>query len=334
MLDICVLYRTVDKPWGGANQFLRSLMSEFVRSGHLVTTAPTRQTQVVLINSWLWSLGRYIKPNQIAQLRATGNMTPLGRLLPQCVHAKRRRIGPVLIHRVDGVAELVRGSKSKADLVQPAVNRLTDQTIFQSEFCRTTFIEKMGITPSVSRVILNAVDPSIFFPDSSADPRGGTIRLVAASWSSNPLKGFSALADLSRLPGIEMTFIGNWCPDADPMDVKLVGVRDAKGVAEVMRSSHALVHAAWNESCSNTIVEALACGLPVIYRDSGGNRELAYEYGIPLLDDMSDTVDSLLERYETIREKVLQDRSTFLIRRAAEEYETVFQSAVDAHQTG
>ena len=88
-----------------------------------------------------------------------------------------------------------------------------------------------------------------------------SLRIVGVSWSSNPRKGFATLAEASLLPGVEVTFVGNWCPDISPENVKLTGPLRPEDLAEILRSSHVMLHAAWEEPCSNAIVEALACGL-------------------------------------------------------------------------
>lgn len=52
----------------------------------------------------------------------------------------------------------------------------------------------------------------------------------------------------------------------------ITGARD--DVAELMQSMDVFVLASLNEGISNTILEAMACGLPVVATDVGGNREL------------------------------------------------------------
>ena len=328
MMDICILFDTIDSPWGGGNQFLKGLSAELSAMGHRVRNRPDTYTQVVLLNAHNMGANRPLRPSQVLQLRQTGRMNHLGRLMPEWIQQRRERRGPVLVHRVDGVAELVRGRRTTADEIQPAVNLLTDHTIFQSEYCRTSFAEHCRIVPSSSRVVLNGTDPRLFYPDTGTYWDGGPLRLVAASWSPNLRKGFAEIAEFSRLEGVEVTFAGNWCPDVDIRNVRLVGVLDSRELGALMRTHHALLQPARNEPCSNVIVEALASGLPVLYRDSGGNRELAGDYGVALSDDFSDTVDALRSVYVRLRKRALADRDSFLLCRAAEEYVALFMDAV------
>ena len=156
-------------------------------------------------------------------------MTTLGGMIPAWLHMLRARKGPVLVHRVDGVPKLNRGHETKADQVQPAVNRLTDHTIFQTMFCGTSFAEECGLAPKSWRIIKNAADPRVFFPNPKIVKKDGPLRLVAVSWSSNPRKGFATIADVSRLPGVEVTFVGNWCPEIASRKCKAVGNLDGRG---------------------------------------------------------------------------------------------------------
>jgi len=276
-----------------------------------------------------------ISVNEVGQVKATGHVNAVGRFIPVTLWRLLPRRGPALVHRLDGVAQLIRGFPSAADKLAPAINRLSDYTIFQSVYSRDSFAE-FGVRPERFRIIYNGVDPRIFYPASSASKRylGPTLRLIAVSWSPNPRKGFATLARISKLPGVEVRFVGRWPAEIDPGNVKRLGALTSPEVAEAMRASDAMIHAAENEPCSNAILEALACGLPVLYKASGGNPEIAGPYGIALTEDLAANVEELRVRYNVLREKILDNRHEFLITKAATQYLEVFEEALELSRRG
>lgn len=283
-------------------------------------------SDVVLINAHNIGPRRYAWPGQVAQLRQSGKATNWARFVPKRLWMQRRRSGPTLIHRLDGVAKLIRGVKSTADRLQPAINQLVDYTVFQSSYSEQVFSD-VGVLPGQSQVIHNGVDPKIFYPRMRKPRNDRVLRLVGASWSQNPRKGFATLAEFSRIPNVEIRFVGRWCPSIDSANVNCLGPKSSSEVAELMRHSDAMVHAAINEPCSNAILEGLACGLPVLYRDSGGNRELAGDYGMAISDNLADDIQRLRLQYDDLRQKVLKNRWRFLIDHVAPRYLEAFEYA-------
>lgn len=336
-MNICILFNTTPNAFGGGNQFFKTLTGELVERGHTVTRRPNSSTQIVMLNGFNFAPGKILNPVKIAQLRQTGKYNLLGSILPERYWMSRRRKGPVIVHRLDGVAEQVRGFVSPADAIQPVVNRLCDYTIFQTEYCRTSFAEHANVKPSRYTVINNAVSGDVFHPDSSGESLSrdaGVLKFVAASWSANTRKGFAKLAELSLIDNVEVTFAGNWAPEIPVQNVKLAGVLDSNELSDLMRNSDALIHAALNEPCSNVIVEGLGSGLPVLYRDSGGNAELASNYGISLTDDISADVSRFRRDYQELKARVIEDRDRFLIPRVVVEYESFFEEAIARHASG
>ena len=65
-----------------------------------------------------------------------------------------------------------------------------------------------------------------------------------------------------------------------------------------------------------------------MYRDSGGNSELAGRYGIALTDDLEADIARFREDYDDIQARVIEDRDRFLIPRVVAEYEEYFEQAV------
>ena len=328
-MRICIWFNLTDGPWGGGNNFLRGLRHELLEMGHDVHHEPNRASDLVLVNAFNRGPGQMMNPNQVAQLRQTGKVRWWLSGFASPTWQKLDRRGPTIVHRVDGVAEFVRGFRTKADDIQPAVNAESDLTIFQTVYCRDSF-EEAGAPIGEYDVINNAVDPRFFFPDLDKAPTDERpLRFFASSWSSNPRKGFATIASLSLLKGVEVSFAGRWAEEIDPQKVNLLGAHPSSELGAIMREHDALIHAAKNEPCSNTVVEALASGLPALYLDSGGNKELAGEYGVAICDDLEQDLEAFRSSYNELRERVLDHREKFLMPRAAKAYMESFERARD-----
>jgi glycosyltransferase involved in cell wall biosynthesis len=321
-MRICIWYKITGKAWGGSNSFLRTLANEFVDRGHKVTFSPTAHDDVVLVNSWSRGQGRYLPINQVKYVMVSGSTFPFWGLLN---FGKKP-----IVQRVDGIARLYGRQDELADSIQLEIARLSSHVVFQSRFSEASFAQN-GVLPAHSSIIHNAVDGRIFYPGGPLMLPGGKLKLIAVSWSTNPKKGFSWLPRLAEIAGIEVSFVGKWLETVDPGAVRLLGVKSAPAIAELLRASHALVQPSENETCSNVIVEGLACGLPVLYHPSGGNVELANEYGVPLTENLPSVVEVLSDRYPEFRSRIIEDRSKFLINTCADKYLGVFQEVLEGN---
>jgi glycosyltransferase involved in cell wall biosynthesis len=326
-MKISIWFKITEKPWGGGNQFLRALARNLELLGHEVFNHPTSSADVILLNSHNRGPNLYLNTNQVAQLRSIGRINWWGKIVSQKIWTRIPRKGPPILHRLDGVAALIRGHRTNADILQFGINPLCDYTIFQSAYSKESFL-KFGIIPSKSKIVHNGVDGNIFYPAQSTRSVQYPIRLAAVSWSPNLRKGFSTLAEISNILNVELSFIGHWPPEIAPNKTILLGVKNSTEIAEILRQSDAFIHASENENCSNAILEALACGLPVLYKDSGGNRELAKDYGIPLTKELENNLSDLMINYHDYRQKLLVDRSKFLIEDIARRYLDVFEDAI------
>ncbi len=259
---------------------MRALVAEIRRTGLGVqVNSVGRQTKAVLFNSF--------------------NFRP--ELLRACQRPGLRRV-----HRLDGPMLTYRGFDDGTDRIVEAINReFADLSVFQSGFSRDAHREA-GLVVRDGPIIGNAADPGIFRARGDDPPRE-VLRVFASSWSDNPNKGADVFEWLERNgfgPNVEITFMGRCA-------VRLERIRhlppgDSEAVAEALRRSDVFLAASRNDPCSNSVIEALTVGLPVIYRDSGGHPELVGGGGIGFEapEELPGAWEQVRARYPALRERI------------------------------
>jgi len=184
---------------------------------------------------------------------------------------------------------------------------LAHATVCQSRFSLDAH-RRLGIELVDPVVITNAPVPAILNPPETREPlEGRRIRVVAASWSENPRKGADVLQALGATfdpKRFELTFVGrapkalNGWHVAPPLA--------SEELAELLRGQDVYVAASIDDPCSNALLEALACGLPALYRRSGGHPELVGDGGVGFdgPDDAGTALDRLSVELDERREAI------------------------------
>ena len=268
--DVAIFHELAPPPSGGGHQFLRALIGELERRGlHVEVNRLSAGTPACLFNSFNYD---------IARLR------------------RFARPGCRMVHRVDGPIGVYRGYDDGTDRAIAAVNaELADSTVLQSRYSFEKHAE-LGLHLREPVVIPNTVDPAIFHPSPDRPPvRGRKVRVIATSWSDNARKGADTLAWLDRhldRERYDLTFVGR---APRPFErIRVVGPVASEEVARLLRDHDVYLAPSRDDPCSNALLEALACGLPAVYLDSGGHPELVGGAGLPYHED--EEIPSVLDR--------------------------------------
>lgn len=171
---------------------------------------------------------------------------------------------------------------------------LADTIVYQSGFTRDWWNTAYHSLRKPTHVIHNGVDLQTFSPNGKDTVPGDFIRLLVVEGSFkggherdlfNAVDAAQQLSDLLERP-VELVIAGN-APQEMRDQVRLqrkasvrwLGIVPHAEIPALDRSAHLLFPAEINAACPNSVVEALACGLPVVSYATGSIPELVGQDG-------------------------------------------------------
>jgi len=214
--------------------------------------------------------------------------------------AKRR--GVPILQRLDGMNWIHRRRRSglrhtlRAEannlLLRWVRTHLAETVVYQSDFVQRWWESMYGVAPRRSSVIRNGVPLEEFTPRGFEQPGGKGTRLlvlegaigggyeIGLTWASALAVGLAARG--GTRPPVELTIAGkNKLPasfklagSSQGVTVNWLGEVPPGSVPALLRASDLLFSADVHPACPNSVIEALACGLPVVAFDTGAIGEI------------------------------------------------------------
>jgi glycosyltransferase involved in cell wall biosynthesis len=211
--------------------------------------------------------------------------TWLPRDLRPLVRIARRRRAPIILNQ-NGVAYPGWAGAATEELNRPYRHALlaADHVLYQSEFCKASADTFLGEPSGPWEVLYNAVDVDHFMPPEEPATDGPVLLLGGDQTQSYrlelALRTFALV--LASEPDARLLVTGRLVSRPEPLldelglrgRVEFTGRYAQSDAPQLLRRAQLLLHTKVKDPCPSAVIEAMACGLPVVYPASGGTVEL------------------------------------------------------------
>jgi len=278
-------------PWGGGSRFVAALADGLVAAGNeVVYDLSDRGIDVILlVDPRTRAPNVTFGPGQIARYLKFANPSA------------------IVVHRINECDERKGQPFINAKLVR--ANAVADWTVFVGAWLADLPVWKENLRGPWS-TIRNGADRLVFNPEGFVPWNGdGPLRLVTHHWGYHRLKGFDVyeamdarLADPDFAKRYAFTYVGNLPRGFQFEKAAHVAPLDGIELAGRLRRHHGYVTASVNEPGGNHQNEGAACGLPLLYRESGCMPEYCEGFGESFRgpDDFFEALERYRARYDAL----------------------------------
>lgn len=261
---------------------------------------------------------------------------------------RSKEMGAKFVLRMDGVPEDNRNSgKGTRRLVEYALQ--ADRIIYQSDFIRNTvgrLLQKNGVT-SRNSLIYNGVDLDIFRPEGEKIAFEGSPKILHMAYRKDPNKRYEEVLQMYRSyfnlnPQANLILLGRYPTEWQDYNMgffngerhKRIGtVDDELRKAAIIRSCDFMFYPSFADPAPNAVLEALACGVPVIYQPYGGAAEyMKFGGGMPLqytnTNSYENHISRMMENLDVFKDSAARVAKDFSLEIMTANYVAAFNLTV------
>ncbi len=317
-MKVSIGSRIVRGPWGGGNLFAINLTNFLTEKGHeVIYDLSEPDIDLILLTD----------PRSRSESSSTFNHEDIMK------YQNFVKPNVSIIQRINECDE--RKSTENINNFYLNASEVADHVVFVSSWLRDIYLN-IGMEENKTSVILAGANNKIFNNEGlSLWDENKKLKLVTHHWSSHKNKGFDVYEDIDNLlnnknweESLEFTYIGNVSRNYEFKNTNLVSPLAGKDLANELKNHHVYITGSINEPSGNHHIEAAQCGLPILYKNSGGIPEYCDGFGISFENDnLIEKLDLITNQYGKYIEKL--KTYPFNSEKMCNEFLSLFNSVVE-----
>lgn len=180
-----------------------------------------------------------------------------------------------------------KGNWQKQNLFMANVYHSADYILWQSSFCKKASEKFLGRSFSKGEIIYNAVDTKKFSPKINTSSKFKL--LITGNINKNNSYRITvvlqALKEIIKVNKSVHLLIAGYIEDCNSFSslleslnirdfVTFLGPFDQSNAEKIYQTADAYITMSYQDNCPSAVIEAMSCGLPILYSASGGIPEL------------------------------------------------------------
>lgn len=205
-----------------------------------------------------------------------------------------------------------------------------------SSYAKEEIVEHLNIPPQLISIIYHGYDDNLFYRQSGEKPYLLHVSVYQPKKNVDRIvEAYQQLPEEKRLPLVLI------CPGYknrinDKSITLITAYQTRKQIAQYMKEAYAFIFPSHHESFGMPLVEAMACGVPVITSNTTACPEIVKDAGIAVDPTSTDALKAAIEKIctdkawrEELSKRALERAKDFSWAKSARLHETLFKQVLD-----
>ena len=291
-MKVAIGSKIMSGPWGGGNNFVKNL-SKYLEEKDCSVVYDLKDKNIDII---------LLTDPRIKSQSSSFNHIDIYNYINK-IYSKA-----IIVHRINECDERKSTSGINSQLV--FANNFSDYTVFISTWLSQLFTH-LKIFKHF-KIICNGANKKIFFNKNKPELNEKKIKLVTHHWSNHINKGFDTYKMIDERLGnnqefkkkVEFSIIGNMPKNLKFKNINHIEPLSGLELADAIRANDIYITGSKFEPGGNHQNEAINCGLPILYQNSGCMKEYCDGFGEEYnKENLFEKLENLTQKYSYYQKK-------------------------------